>query len=76
MCVLDILICELVQGVAKHAEPASNEVSEKLEDKAAKFGKNAPKAAAQLSEGAIGAAKDISDNAGPVAHKVGKTYHS
>lgn len=72
---LNRMMLLLVQGVAKHAEPAANEVAGDIEDKAAQFGKNAPKAAAQLREGAVGAAKDIADNAGPVAHRVGGHIH-
>jgi hypothetical protein len=59
-----------MQGVHKHAVPASEEVSGKIEDGAAKFGERAPQAAKQLGEAAIGGAKDVSAKAGPTAHKV------
>ena len=60
-----------MQKLAKHAEPAASELSDKMEGGAHKFAKHAGPATKEFSDRAIDAAKDLSKNAAPKAHKVG-----
>ena len=59
-----------VQKLAKHAEPAANELSDRMEGGAHKFAKHAGPATKEFSDRAIDAAEDLSKNAAPKAHKV------
>ena len=59
-----------LQKVAKHAEPAANELSDRMEDGADKFSKNAGPAAKELSDKAVKVAHDVKEQAGPRAHQV------
>ena len=59
-----------MQKVAKHAEPAANELSDRMEEGADKFSKNAGPAAKELSEKAVKAAHHVKEHAGPKAHQV------
>ena len=63
----------MVQKLAKHAEPAANELGDRLEGGAHKFAKHAPAATKEFSDRAIDAAEDLSKNAAPKAHKVSPT---
>ena len=65
----------MVQKLAKHAEPAAQELSDKMEGGAEKFAKHAGPAARELSERAVDAAKDVEKHAAPKAHKVWSLPH-
>ena len=59
-----------LQKVAKHAEPAANELSDRMEEGADKFSKNAGPAAKELSDKAVKVAHNVKEQAGPKAHQV------
>lgn len=56
--------------MAKHAEPAANELSDRMEEGADKFSKNAGPAAKELSDKAVKVAHNVKEQAGPKAHQV------
>ena len=60
----------MVQKLAKHAEPAAQELSDKMEGGAEKFAKHAGPATKEFSERAVDAAKDVEKHAAVKAHKV------
>ena len=60
----------MVQKLAKHAEPAAQELSDKMEGGAEKFAKHAGPATREFSERAVDAAKDVEKHAAVKAHKV------
>jgi cell division septum initiation protein DivIVA len=62
------LLCE--QNVAKHAEPAGEEVSQRIEGGARTFAANARPAAKEITDRAIDTAHDVSKHAKPTADRV------
>ena len=64
------LFLSFLQKVAKHAEPAANELSDRMEEGADKFSKNAGPAAKELSDKAVKVAHNVKEQAGPKAHQV------
>ncbi len=58
-------------NVAKHAEPAAEEMSQDIESGARRLGKTAPKATRELTSGAVDAAHELAKNAKPIADQVG-----
>ena len=57
--------------MAKHAEPAAEEISQDIESGARRLGKTAPKATRELTSGAVDAAHELAKNAKPIADQVG-----
>jgi hypothetical protein len=60
----------VLQNVAKHAEPAADEVSQNIEEGASKFAERAGPATREITDRAVDAAKDVAKNAKPTADKV------
>lgn len=58
------------QNVAKHAEPAADEISQNIESGAHRLGKTAPKATRELTGGAVDAAHELAKSAKPIADQV------
>ncbi len=56
--------------MAKHAEPAGEELSQRIEEGAHKFAANAVPATKELTDRAVDAAHDVSKHAEPTANKV------
>lgn len=59
-----------LQNVAKHAEPAAEEISQDIESGARRLGKTAPKATRELTGGAVDAAHELAKSAKPIADQV------
>lgn len=59
-----------LQNIAKHAEPAAEEVSQRIEEGAHTFAANAGPATKELTDRAVDAAHDVAKQAKPTADEV------